>query len=177
MANKEGHRGFGNVRELPSGRWQARYPGGPDGLLRNAPRTFASKREAETWLSITEAQIVTGEWTDPERAKIHLADYATKWINERPGLRPNTKALYEWLWNKHIGPRLGEVQLGKITTALVRGGALTCSKTACLSQSQPSRIGCCGRSSTRPLRRIASCRATRAGCGEPTRRAPLNGRC
>lgn len=119
MPNKEGHRGFGNVRKLPSGRWQARYPG-PDGRMRNAPRTFATKREGEKWLSITEGQLITGEWTDPERAKIRLADYAAKWINERAGLRPNTKALYEWLWAKHIGPRLGEMQLGKITTALVR---------------------------------------------------------
>lgn len=119
MANKEGHRGFGNVRKLSSGRWQARYPG-PDGRLRSAPRTFPTKREAEQWLSLTEAQLVTGDWTDPARAKIRLAYYAIKWINERPGLRPNTKALYEWLWAKHIGPRLGEVQLGKITTSVVR---------------------------------------------------------
>jgi integrase len=107
------------VRKLSSGRWQARYPG-PDGRLRNAPRTFAGKREAEQWLSLTEAQLVTGDWTDPARAKIRLADYAIRWINERPGLRPNTKALYEWLWVKHIGPRLGEAQLGKITTSVVR---------------------------------------------------------
>ena len=30
MANKEGHRRFGSLRKLPSGRYQARYPG-PDG--------------------------------------------------------------------------------------------------------------------------------------------------
>jgi integrase len=66
--------------------------------------------------SIAEA----GEWADPERAKIALSDYAEKWINERPGLRPKTKALYEWLWSKHIGPRLGSVYLGKVTTAVIR---------------------------------------------------------
>ena len=27
MANKDGHRRFGNVRKLPSGRFQIRYPG------------------------------------------------------------------------------------------------------------------------------------------------------
>jgi integrase len=119
MPNKGGHRGFGNVRKLPSGRWQARYPG-PDGRLRNAPRTFSNKREAEQWLSITEAQLVTGDWMDPARAKIRLTDYAVKWINERPGLRPKTKALYEWLWTKHVGPGLGEMQLGKVTTPAIR---------------------------------------------------------
>lgn len=119
MANKGGHRSFGNVRQLSSGRWQARYPG-PDGQLRNAPRTFRTKKDAEQWLNITQAHIVTGDWTDPNRAKIKLEDYGVKWIAERPGLRPRTKALYEWLWSKHIGPRLGGVELGKLSTALVR---------------------------------------------------------
>ena len=36
-----GKRRFGRVRELPSGRWQARYKG-PDGIDRPAPRTFDS---------------------------------------------------------------------------------------------------------------------------------------
>lgn len=40
MANQKGkRRRFGSVRKLPSGRFQARYPG-PDGLLRSAPETF-----------------------------------------------------------------------------------------------------------------------------------------
>jgi hypothetical protein len=42
MANKDGHRRFGNVRKLPSGRYQARYPG-PDGVMRSAPDTFTRK--------------------------------------------------------------------------------------------------------------------------------------
>ena len=33
MANKKGHRRFGNIRKLPSGRYQIRYPG-PDGRMR-----------------------------------------------------------------------------------------------------------------------------------------------
>lgn len=132
MANKEGHRGFGNVRKLPSGRWQARYPG-PDGQLRNAPRTFAGKREAEQWLSLTEAQLVTGDWTDPARAKIRLADYAAKWINERPGFgrtrRPCTSG---------CGPSTSV--LGSVRCSSARSprqsfasGALTCWKTVCRS--------------------------------------------
>jgi integrase len=119
MANKSGHRGFGNVRKLPSGRWQARYPG-PDGQMRNAPRTFESKREAEQWLSITEAQLLSGEWADPARGKVKLIDYADRWIGERAGLRPRTVELYRWLMRKHIAPRLGGVPLGKLTTALIR---------------------------------------------------------
>ncbi len=36
MASK---RHFGRIRKLPSGRYQARYPG-PDGVDRPAPHTF-----------------------------------------------------------------------------------------------------------------------------------------
>jgi len=39
-------RRFGRVRQLPSGRWQARYAG-PDGIDRSAPETFATKTDAE----------------------------------------------------------------------------------------------------------------------------------
>ncbi len=119
MANKQGHRGFGSVRQLPSGRWQARYPG-PDGVVRSAPKTFDTKRTAEQWLSGVETQIMQGEWIDPERAKRKLGDYADQWIVQRPGLRPRTVELYKWLLRKHIAPDLGGVELGKLSTAVIR---------------------------------------------------------
>ncbi len=50
MANRAGHRRFGNVRKLPSGRCQARYLG-PDGRRRSAPETFDTKKDAERWLT------------------------------------------------------------------------------------------------------------------------------
>ena len=53
MARK---RRFGRVRRLPSGRYQVRYLG-PDGVDRPAPQTFATKREAEVWLTFKEGEI------------------------------------------------------------------------------------------------------------------------
>ena len=41
-----GKRGFGSIRKLPSGRYQARYTG-PDGGEHKAPKTFAEKIDAE----------------------------------------------------------------------------------------------------------------------------------
>lgn len=119
MASKRGRRGFGNVRQRASGKWQARYPG-PDGQMRNAPMMFASKRTAEQWLSVTETQIIKGEWIDPEKAKVTLGNYADQWITQRPGLRPRTVELYRWLLRKHIEADLGGVELGKLSTAIVR---------------------------------------------------------
>lgn len=119
MANKDGHRRFGSVRKLPSGRFQARYPG-PDGLLRKAPRTFATRNEAERYLVIVESEILRNDWLDADKGKILLKDYAERWIVERPRLRPRTVHLYEWLLKKHIAPYLGGVTLASLTTPMVR---------------------------------------------------------
>src|ERR1035438_5976066 len=53
MANKDGHRRFGNVRRLPSGRFQIRYPG-PDGRIRTGPDTYERKSDADKALVLIE---------------------------------------------------------------------------------------------------------------------------
>ncbi|WP_131739925.1 tyrosine-type recombinase/integrase [Actinomadura roseirufa] len=117
--NKPGHRRFGNIRKRVSGRYQASYIG-PTGRRHFAPTTFERKSDAERWLSLIEAQIFKGDWTDPDRAKVQLGDYAERWIEQRPNLRPRTVELYRWLLKKHIRPHLGGVQLGKLSTAMIR---------------------------------------------------------
>jgi integrase len=112
-------RHFGNVRQRASGRWQVRYRG-PDGRMRSAIETFARKSDAMRYLALVEGQLARGEWTDPARAKIRLRDYAERWVDERPGLRPRTVELYRWLLRRHVTPWLGDVPLGKIDTPLVR---------------------------------------------------------
>ncbi|TLP66560.1 site-specific integrase [Microbispora fusca] len=119
MANRDGHRRFGNIRKLPSGRFQIRYPG-PDGRIHTGSTTYATKTDADRALTLLEAQMISGEWTDPHRGKVLLGDYAQTWIKERPGLRPKTVELYTWLLERHVAPGLGEVPVGKLTTALVR---------------------------------------------------------
>jgi integrase len=119
MANKDGHRRFGNIRKRESGRYQIRYPG-PDGQMRSGEETYARKGDAETALVMIEAQMRAGQWTDPDRGKVKLGDYAAAWIEQRPGLRPRTSDLYRWLLRKHIAPHLGGVPLGRLSTQLVR---------------------------------------------------------
>ncbi len=41
-------RGFGYLRRLPSGRWQASYLG-PDGARHLAPTTFLARQDADIW--------------------------------------------------------------------------------------------------------------------------------
>jgi hypothetical protein len=91
-----GRRRFGRVRQLSSGRWQARYPG-PDGIDRPAPNTFATKTDADVWLTLKEAEIRSGDWLDPDAGAVSFEEYAKSWVAERPNLRPKTVQLYEGL--------------------------------------------------------------------------------
>ncbi|MFF4617877.1 tyrosine-type recombinase/integrase [Nonomuraea jabiensis] len=119
MANRPGKRRFGSIRQLPSGRFQIRYPG-PDGKIRVGETTYERERDADKALSLIEAKLTTGDWTDPQRAKVKLGDYADKWISERTNLRPRTVEIYKGLLKRYIRPHLGGMPIGKLDTAAVR---------------------------------------------------------
>jgi integrase len=116
MARK---RRFGRVRRLPSGRWQARYKG-PDSIDRPAPHTFPTKGDAERWLTLTEAEVMRGDWIDPDRGLVSFGEYAQAWVAERPNLRPKTIQLYGGLVRLHLVPTFGALAVQDITEARVR---------------------------------------------------------
>ena len=72
--------------------------------MRTGSETYERKSDAERALTLIEADMMAGEWSDPERGKVKLGDYAATWIAERPGLRVRTVDLYSWLLAKHIAP-------------------------------------------------------------------------
>src|SRR5438105_4564267 len=91
--SKGTRRRFGAVRQLASGRWQARYPG-PDGVMRPADTPFLTKRDAEQWLTLKEGEILRGDWINPDGGRIILDEYAPKWIEENPRIKsPRTREL------------------------------------------------------------------------------------
>ena len=118
MANKEGHRRFGWVRKLPSGRIQASYLG-PDGQRRYAPETFENKTDAAVWLSGVETDMARGDWLDPSLGKIALSDYGERWIKERK-ISARTREEHARTFRLHIAPFLGHMPLGDIGTGTVR---------------------------------------------------------
>jgi integrase len=112
-------RRFGRIRELPSDRWQVRYLG-PDGIDRPAPQTFATKARAERWLTLQEAEIIRGDWIDPDAGRVGFGEYAATWIEERPGLRPKTIELYRYLLRQHLLPTFGVMLVADIRESHVR---------------------------------------------------------
>ena len=120
-----GKRRFGNIRRRASGRFQVRYAG-PDGTTHNAPRTFATEEEAEDWLIVTEADIIRGDWWDPDAGRVPFGAYAARWIEERQ-LAARTREKYERHLRVHVGPVFKTTDLVDITPGRVRswrGGLL-----------------------------------------------------
>ncbi len=119
-------RGFGTIRKLPSGRFQATYVG-PDLGRHSAPFTFDARGYAERWLEEERRLIQLEEWTAPaarEAAKVldetlTLRVYAAQWLAGRV-LRPNTQKDYRHLIEDVILPKLGDLRLHDLTRADVR---------------------------------------------------------
>jgi integrase len=111
-------RRFGRVRVLTSGRYQARYPG-PDGIDRPAPETFATKKDAEIWLTLKEAEIRRGDWLDPVAGKVSFVVYAVNWIDDQV-LKPRTEELYRGLLKNHLASAFGDLDLCDIREGDIR---------------------------------------------------------
>ncbi len=114
----KGKQSWGSACKLPSGRYQARFR--VDGKMVAAPTTFRTKRDAEAYLSTVRADMDRGQWVNPEGGKTALRDYAWKWLEQRPDLRPRTVELYESELRLHILPVLGGFELAKLTPTKVR---------------------------------------------------------
>jgi hypothetical protein len=109
-------RRFGAVRRLPSGRWQARYWDGAGERI-GAPATFATKAEAQRWLSAAETDMGRGDWHDPRLGKVPFGEWADQWLAiKTPHLQDSTADLYRYLLRCHVVPRFGLVPVGRITT-------------------------------------------------------------
>lgn len=111
-------RGAGAVRQLPSGRYQAKVK--VDGAYHPAPHTFDTKLAAQTWLTNQHRAIAAGTWTPPEREPSdpgrapRFADFAETWLTQRD-LKPRTREHYRKLLDQRLLPHWGGRRLTTIT--------------------------------------------------------------
>ncbi len=133
---------WGRLRKLPSGRWQARYPG-PDGNSYTArtdddqPLTFLTKTDARTWLAGIQTKIARGDWEPPataaERRRAEVAaeearsvgfvEYSERWLkmlstekNRSGKLRAvGTVRAYKGKVTGYLIPEFGDTPIREIT--------------------------------------------------------------
>lgn len=116
-AKGSARRGFGRLRRLPSGRWQAAYTG-PDARPHKASVTFEDEDAARGWLRDERKLIDLDAWTPPETraaAKVvrgqTFAAFAADWLahrrTKRGPLKPRTRADYQRLLDRYLVPAFG----------------------------------------------------------------------
>src|SRR4029453_14769457 len=119
MTPRKGRRSFGSLRQLPSGRWQARYRDAT-GKSHTAPQTFATRPQAARFLAQVETHLARGEWTDPRAGRVSFAEWATRWQQTTTNLRPNTRALHGYLLRRFLLPAFAETALADLDLMAVR---------------------------------------------------------
>lgn len=133
----QSHR-FGSIRQLPSGRWQARYT--HDGAVRKAPMTFPNESVdpqtgkkvrgpdlADRWLRLRQSEIDSGVRLlarPKSRGTTTFAEYAAGWLPARrtrdgAELKPRTKVLYQQQLDRDLLPVFGRLALTAITSTSV----------------------------------------------------------
>ena len=123
MSGRPRRRGFGYIRRLSSGRYQASYLG-PDLVRRPGPQTFLTKGDAEGWLSRRREEIAAGEWVPPAKPApkapaLTFEAYVDQWMRER-GIKPRTREGYNYLLRQYLRPFFGPMVLDEISPSMVR---------------------------------------------------------
>ena len=84
-------RDFGSIRQVRSGRFQARYV---DRNGRTRTASFDTKRLAVEHLAEVRADLKRGRWQDPTLARRRFGEYAQEWLDSRVDLKPTTRQQY-----------------------------------------------------------------------------------
>jgi integrase len=119
MPRRKGRRAFGSLRQLPSGRWQARYRDAA-GKSHTAPQTFATRPEAARFLAQVETDLARGEWTDPRAGRVSFAEWVARWQATTTNLRPNTRTLHGYLLRRFLLPAFADTALADLDLMAVR---------------------------------------------------------
>lgn len=83
-------------------------------------KAFRTKKEAEAFASITEADKVRGELIDPRSGKVTFADWWAEWWPTTVNLRASTRARDESYARNHLLPHFGPVALSDIDHMAVK---------------------------------------------------------
>jgi integrase len=119
MGRRRRQKGTGGVRQLRSGRWQARLDDGTGSRI--SLGSFATKGDATHALLLAKGDQARGSWVDPNGGRVSFGEYAADWLQSRSTLGPRTAELYGSLLRNHLLPTFGSLLLADISTRNVRG--------------------------------------------------------
>lgn len=100
-----------NLRQKPSGQWEARYR---DDRGRRRGKTFATQTEARRFLARVNADVQRGEFVDPKAGRSRFQEFAQMWLDAGVDWKPLTRSRYENVLKVHVLPAFGTAPVGTI---------------------------------------------------------------
>lgn len=83
-------------------------------------RGFATKREAEQYLASVEVSKMRGEWIDPTKSRVLVAQFAEEWFGSQLQIKPTTRSGYRYALDKHVLPKWGSTAIADISHSAVQ---------------------------------------------------------
>lgn len=82
-------------------------------------RGFKTKKEAELFLASVTVSKATGEYVDPQDARITVGALGDDWLKTKKGLKPSSYHSLDTSWRVHVKPRWGTTAIGDIKPSAV----------------------------------------------------------
>ena len=97
--------------------WRVRYRD-PAGRMRS--KSFRRKYDAEVFASVVETELAHGTWTNPDRGKITVGQWAETWLQSKVDLRPSTLVRLHSVVKTHVIPEFGKYPLNRVRNSDLR---------------------------------------------------------
>src|SRR3954452_6344412 len=106
-----------SIAKRPDGTCRARYR---DENGKEHGRHFKRKVDAQRGLNSVTAALATGNYVDPRAGRIKLGEWAEKWCEGEPQLKPTTRSRYRSILDVHVLPHWSASQLVAVSHADVQ---------------------------------------------------------
>jgi integrase len=115
----EPRRRFGQIRKLPSGKYQASFAPPSGGQRQNAPCTFTTKTDAKRWLAKVEGDLSRGTWLNEELGSRTFGSYAATWLRDNTKIGPRYRETCTRNMRLHL-TSLEDIPLRALTSPVIR---------------------------------------------------------
>lgn len=95
-------------------RYRVRYRG-PDRAEHY--QSFERKADAERFAASASVTVARGDWTDPRRARVTVAEWSEQWLAAQVHLKPSTEQTYQRLLRLQVLPTWGAFPLASVQHA------------------------------------------------------------
>jgi integrase len=132
MAKARRTRGGGTVRQLSSGRYQARFRW-DDGELHPAPETFETRQDATAWLKAQTEARRDDAWEPPTTMSrdtgVTVDEYFERWILQKDALTDRVIGDHKSKWRRLVSPEIGSLKIKRVTQNIIEAWYQTLSKS------------------------------------------------